>query len=462
VAAYSEQRGWAEAPGHRPTAALSEYGSYHYSVTVPANLIIAGSGTLMNPNTVLTSDQRRRLMRARDSRGKVAIITPDQAGSPDTRPQQTGLMTWKYQMNGIRDVAWAASPAFIWNAARINRKERRDGLAMSFYPQSSMGGQAWNRSTYHTQKAITFFSDRLKTYPWNTTVNVAVPVGNRSFPGLSFCSRSSAGDRLFSCTIQNLSRNWFPVMVGSNEERHPWMSKGLSTALSVLAHRSLYDGEFAPKHDSTFAPNGASGGDGLLPLMTTQEGSSITTLPSLQPEQWRSLLASYKPAYGLLLLREYILDPDRFDYALRQYVRRWAYRQPTPRDFFHAVNDATGEDLSWFWTAWFKQSWTLDQAVTGVSYRNDNPENGALITVELLRKMPMPVEVEISESDGDTRTVRLPVEIWKQGSSHTVHVETDSRLKSVRLDPSNLLPDVNASNDAWPPNSPIGSANRSP
>lgn len=461
VAAYSEQHGWAEAPAHRPSDALAEYGSFTYSITVPSTLIVAGSGTLMNPNTVLTSDQRRRLMRARDSKDKVAVITPDQAGAPDTRPKQQGLLTWKYQMNGVRDVAWAASPSFIWNAARYSRKERRDGLAMSYYTRSSMGGQSWNRSTYHTQKAMSFYSKRLVPYPWNTTINVATPAGNRSFPGLSFCSHASAGVRLFSCTVQNLSRNWFPIMLGSNQERHLWLSEGLSTALSVLAHRALYEGEFAPKRDSSYAPNGRSASEGLRNIMSSGTGSSIMTPSDLQPSGQRQALTSYKPAYGLLLLRNYILSPDQFDYALRQYVQRWAYRQPTPQDFFNALEDASGENLDWFWRGWFRRNWRIDQAITDVAYKNDTPSDGAMITLKLMEKMPLPVEATITEADGNTRHLRLPVDIWKQGATHTLHLKTDSRLQKIVLDPNDQLPDIRPDNDTWIPESSQGATNGS-
>ncbi len=449
VAAYSKRHGWAEAPAQTPATALAEYGSFNYSLTLPSELIVAGSGTLMNPDAVLTSDQRRRLMRARDSERKVAIITPDQAGTTDTRPKQGGQITWKFQMNGVRDVAWAASPSFIWNAARFERKEQRDGLVMSYYPRSSMGGEAWNRSTAHMQKTMEFFSKQLPPYPWNTSINVAGPVGNRSFPGLSFCSATSTGPRLFSCTAQNVSRNWFSVMVGTNTERHPWMTEGLSTAMSVLAHRSLYEGEFAPKQDSTFAPEGASPAQGLRSVMTDPESPSILTPPVLQRTRWRTTLASYKPAYGFLLLREYVLSPREFDDALHQYIQRWAYRQPAPADFFNSIEDATGTDLSWFWTGWFNRAWAIDQAVTDISYRNGTPEEGASITLQLYRRLPMPVKLKVSEVDGDTHRLHLPVEIWKKGSPHTLHLHTDSRLKSVLADPDYQLPDVRRKNNRW-------------
>jgi hypothetical protein len=326
-----------------------------------------------------------------------------------------------------------------------------------------MGGQAWNRATYHIQKAATLFSEQFATYPWNTITSVAGPIAHQSFPGLSFCSRSSAGYRLFSCTVQNVSTNWFSAMVGTNTERHPWMEDGLSTAISVLAHRSLYDGEFSPKRDSFYAPQGKPPTDGLLSMMNTQkETSSITTPPALQPKAGRSTLASYKPAYGLVLLREHILGPDQFDYALRQYVQRWAFRQPAPRDFFHAMNDATGPSLTWFWTAWFRTAWALDQAVTDVSYGNGSPKDGASITFKLLRKMPMPVTANVTEADGDTHQLQLPVEIWKGGDTYTVSLQTDSRIQTVQLDPNNQLPDVTPENDRWTASTSLGTANRSP
>ena len=451
VAVYDDRRGWGDGPFHPSDDIHSAYGTFNYRVTVPASMIVAGSGTLMNPDVVLTDNQQRRLMRARDSNRKVAIITPDEAGTTKTRSQNSGRQTWHFRMNGVRDVAWAASPSFIWNAVQIPREEKRSALAMSYYPPSSMGGEAWNRSTYHVRRTIKYFSKRLYQYPWNTAINVAGPIGMQEFPGLSFCDHTASGYDLFSCTVREQGQNWFPVMVSPNEQRHPWMTEGFSTFLGLRAHRDLYDGEFAPKRDEKYAPDGSAPSTAVLSTLQSSGEATIMTDPGILAPDRHTSFYSFKTAFGLALLRESVLGPKSFDYAFRQFFERWSFREPTPSDFFRAMNDATGRDLSWFWKGWFANSWTLDQAVTDVEYLEGTPEKGALITLKLLGKLPMPVDIKVVEADGKSQRFQRSVELWRRGGTQVVEVDTDARIRKVVLDPDETLPDVNADNDEWSP-----------
>ena len=446
VAAYSDQYGWASAASGISAASHAEYGSFNYSLTVPASFIIAGSGTLMNPSDVLTSDQRRRLLRARDSRQKVAIITPDQAGTADTRPKGSGTLTWRFQMNGVRDVAWAASPGFIWNAASFSRPGKQDALAMAYYPRSSMGGEAWNRATYHAQKSAAMYSQRYFAFPWNNTTVVTGP-GADAFPGLSFCPSSASGKNLFSCVVRNQSANWFPGIVASNPDRDPWLSAGLQTFLSTQAHRRLYEGEFYSEQ-YTGSTQTATTSNAVGQKLRQSRGPSILAAPSPSSSA-TAFLRSVKPAFGLELLRSYILDADRFNYGLRQYIQRWSYRVSTPSDFFQAIEDGTGTELSWFWTGWFGSTWEVDLAVASVTYPDETPKNGARVQFSLERKLPMPVRAKVVEVDGDTLNLHLPVEIWREGSPYTVPLDTDSPLKTVTIDPDRTLPETNYANNTW-------------
>ncbi len=446
VAAYSTQHGWATPPD--PTHA--EYGSFDYSVTVPASFILAGSGTLLNPGDVLTDDQRRRLNRARDSERKVAIITPDKAGTADTRPAQSGTLTWNFGMNGVRTVAWVASPSFIWNGARFDRKGQRDGVAMSYYTRSAMGGEAWNRSTYHTQNAVNLYSDRLHSYPWTNAVNVSAPVNATAFPGLSLCPLNATGYSLFSCSVQNQSYNWFPTIVASNPDRDTWMSDGLATFLSVLAHRQLYEGEFAPKNDRQYVPGPDSiPARAMANHMERKETTPILAPPSPETNAASTVRHTFKPAFGLHLLRDYVLTPDQFDYALRQFAQRWDFKKATPQDFFKTIEDATGTDLSWFWKGWFGTTWTIDLAVQEVAYQNDTPTDGARITFALNGPMPMPVRATVTTADGTKQNIRLPVDVWRDGPTHTLELGTSQPLQRVALDPAGKLPDTNPANNTW-------------
>jgi aminopeptidase N len=161
------------------------------------------------------------------------------------------------------------------------------------------------------------------------------------------------------------------------------------------------------------------------------------------------LEAYYKPAQALTLLREDVLGPERFDYAFRTYINRWAYKHPQPKDFFRTMNDAAGEDLDWFWKEWFYKTWTLDQAVKDVKYIDNDPSKGVFITIENLDQMAMPVTVAVKEQNGNTGSVNLPVEIWQRGGNWTFKYNSTSMIDSVTIDPDNKLPDVNRDNNVW-------------
>jgi aminopeptidase N len=166
-------------------------------------------------------------------------------------------------------------------------------------------------------------------------------------------------------------------------------------------------------------------------------------------EKYRHPLAYFKPAFGLVLLREVVLGKDRFDYAFKKYIERWAYKHPAPDDFFRTMNNEAGEDLSWFWKEWFYNNWQLDLAVQSVSYTNGDMKNGSDITISNLQKMAMPFTLEADLQDGSKMSLQIPVETWMQGTLHTIHLQTTQALKSVTIDPENKLPDSNRKNNIW-------------
>jgi aminopeptidase N len=157
----------------------------------------------------------------------------------------------------------------------------------------------------------------------------------------------------------------------------------------------------------------------------------------------------FKPALGLVLLREAILGEDRFDYAFKKYIEHWAYKHPAPEDFFRTMNNEAGEDLSWFWKEWFYNNWQFDAAVQSVSYVDNDYKKGAQITIANLQKMAMPLTIEVVLKDGTKQEIKLPVETWMQGAVHTIHLQATQPLQSVMIDPSAILPDSNRGNNLW-------------
>jgi aminopeptidase N len=174
----------------------------------------------------------------------------------------------------------------------------------------------------------------------------------------------------------------------------------------------------------------------------------ISTYPDIVSEQSLGLTAYYKPALGLVLLREVILGPERFDYAFREYIRQWAFKHPTPEDFFRAMESGSGESLSWFWKTWFYGLGGIDQAVEGFEYKEANdPAQGAFITISNKGEVPMPAVVEVIEEGGNKTRINLPVEIWQRGNTWKFFVKTTKKIQSVELDPDQQLPDYNPANN---------------
>ena len=156
-----------------------------------------------------------------------------------------------------------------------------------------------------------------------------------------------------------------------------------------------------------------------------------------------------KPGYGLELLRNEVLGADRFDYAFKTYINRWAFKHPTPWDFFRTMDNAAGENLSWFWKGWFVENYRLDQSIVAVNYDKNNAANGAVVTIANLQQMAMPVNISYETNSGKTGVVKLPVEVWNNTITWKVKLPTTEELKKVEIDAEKVFPDINFKNNTW-------------
>jgi aminopeptidase N len=146
-----------------------------------------------------------------------------------------------------------------------------------------------------------------------------------------------------------------------------------------------------------------------------------------------------KPALMLQTLRYEVLGKDRFDSAFREYIRAWAFKHPTPADFFRIMRDASGVDLDWFWRDWVYTTARLDQAVDSLSAGKIHLSNRGTMT--------LPLEMDIRYEDGSRERVRLPVEMWNLGSRFAYRVRSGKTVRRVMVDPGNALPDVDRTNN---------------
>lgn len=437
VAVFDDVSGWNTEPYLGAGEFYCEYGDFDYKITAPYNHIVVASGTLQNPKEVLTKIQIERLDKASKSDTTVMILPLEEVGKTNiTRPKQSGKLTWHYKINNTRDVAFASSASFIWDAAKIDLPSGKTITAQSVYPKESHGQNAWSRSTEYTKASIEFYSDWLFEYPYPTAINVACNVGGMEYPGVSFCHYRSRGAGLWGVTDHEFGHNWFPMIVGSNERKHAWLDEGFNTFINHYSTRNFNQGEYPSDEDK---------GKNRIAWMTWKNREAVSTFPDITKGYNLAYTAYYKPATGLILLREYILNPKIFDEAFKGYVETWAYKHPQPTDFFNYFENVTGENLNWFWRTFFYSNGNIDLAIDSVEKR----ENGTRITFLNNGEIPMPITFEVTFSDGSKQIERLPVEIWQRNSQWIYLLNSDKEVTKVEIDPKGFLPDKNASDNVW-------------
>ncbi len=443
MAVYDDIQGWNVLPYLGAGEFYLEYGDIEFSVTAPSNLIIVGSGDLQNPQDCFPSEQLKRYKEAQNSDKTVVIRGDKEIGDKKTwlpRP----AVTWKFKIQNTRDVAWAASRAFVLDAARINLPSGKKSLAVSAYPVESIKKDGWQRSTEMVKASIEHYSKKWFEYPYGAAVNVAGIVGGMEYPGIVFCSYNSSGAGLWGVTDHEFGHTWFPMIVGSNERKYAWMDEGFNTFINDFSTEEFNKGEF--KQQSFFQdPNSPF----MVKYTFNDKMDGLYNIPDVIQQDNLGIAAYMKPSQMLHQLRDQVIGAKRFDAAFREYIQRWAYKHPTPWDFFHTMENVAGEDLSWFWRAWVLNSWKLDVAAKGVKYTEKLPAKGADVTIENLEKMPMPVTVLVKETNGKEHRFDLPVEIWQRGSEWTFHVPSTTEIAEVTVDPDKKLPDLNRDNNKY-------------
>ncbi len=439
MAVYDDVEGWNTLPYLGAGEFYLEYGDFEYNITVPYNHLVVGSGELINPNEVLTAEQIKRFNAAKNSDKTIIIRSADEVNDAKSRPRTDGTLTWKFKCKQARDVAWASSKAFVWDACKINLPSGKTSLAQSVYPKESNGNDAWGRSSEYVKGCIEFYSKYVFEYSYPSAVNVAGVVAGMEYPGIVFCDYRDKTESLWGVTDHEFGHNWFPMIVGSNERKYAWMDEGFNTFINSLSTKNFNNGEYySPENVRQMTPY-------------YYDRDPIVNIPDVIQDNNLGIAAYMKPGYGLTMLRELVLGEKRFDYALKEYVNRWAFKHPTPLDFFRSMEDAAGEDLGWFWKGWFINDWKIDQGIKDVTYIQQDVTKGSVITIENLEKMPMPVTLEIKEVNGTKKRVLLPFEIWQRGSTWSFGYDSKSAIESIIIDPENKLPDVNTRNNQWKP-----------
>lgn len=438
---FDDQMGWNTLPYTGPSEFYLEYGDFDIKITAPSKDIVVCSGELQNPSEVYTPEQQKRWAQAVQSEKTVIIRSAAEVTDAKSRPSDKAKLTWHFIIKNARDASWGASSAFIIDAAKMNLPSGKKSIAISAYPIESDGTAAWGRSTEFVKNSIEYNSAKWFEYPYPAATAVAGTPGGMEYPGIVFCGAKSGGRSLWGVNDHEFGHTWFPMIVGSNERLYGWMDEGFNTFINTLSTDNFNNGEFKNTKPKDMHKTGES--------FTIPTLEPILSNPENLKEKNNGTLLYSKPSAGLVLLREQILGPERFDFAFTTYINRWAFKHPTPDDFFRTMENAAGESLQWFWRGWFVNNWRLDVAVREVSYVDNDPSKGAVIVLDNLEKMAMPVILEVKTKSGKTDRIKLPAEIWERNVSWRFKYPSTEEIESVTYDPDNVLPDFNPSNNVW-------------
>ncbi len=428
VAVYDDVRGWNHEPYIGGGEFYLEYGRFDVALTVPAEYVVGATGVLMNPREVLTPVQRARLAQARGSATPIAIISADEAGHFErTRPAGGGTRVWRFTADSVRDFAFGTAPDFRWDASGY-----RNALVHTLYRPTA---PEWEEANRMVRDALEYFSEQWYRYPYPHITSIEGPVEGMEYPMITFDPRAPSREERQWVLAHELGHQWMPMIVGSNERLYPWMDEGFNTFID-LANAARY-----------FAGTAYGDSIGVHPLHLNEDHAIPGREQPLisRPVESRDLFWTgyQKPALMLQTLRHEVLGRDRFDHAFRAYLRAWAYKHPTPADFFRIMRDASGMDLDFFWRDWVYTTARLDQAVDSVA----TVENEQKVFLSNRGTMTLPLEMELTYAEGAPERVRLPVEMWNLGPRFAYRVRGGRQMTGVVVDPRGVLPDVDRGNN---------------
>ncbi|GAB4406956.1 MAG: M1 family metallopeptidase [Microscillaceae bacterium] len=479
------------------------FGDYEVHITVPEDHILAATGELQNPQEVLSPTQLQRWKQAETATEPVVIVSQAEAIANE-KDKSSKKKTWIHKAQNVRDFAWASSRKFIWDAMRVDVGGKKV-WAMSYYPKEA--NPLWgDYSTHLVALTLKEYSKRTFDYPYPVAISVEASNGmeypmicyNYGRPNPDGTVNPRIKDGMFGVIIHEVGHNYFPMIVNSDERQWTWMDEGLNTFLEYLTELEISNTPWGKKaypegypatrgNPKYITPYMRLGSEQLVPIMTNSE-SILNFGPN----------AYTKPATGLNILRNTIMGPELFDYAFKQYARRWMFKHPHPADFFRTMEDASAVDLDWFWRGWFYTTEPCDISLEKVtlfqmpdkkgkiladeekapfeikkfdlakiSEANANRRGPALSKEEMALVNPeqfyyqldfknvggllMPVIFQINYKDGSQEIVKIPAEIWRLNPEQVSKViKTNKEVASFLLDPNEETADIDLSNNQFP------------
>jgi hypothetical protein len=372
MAVYNDVEGWQNKQFLGQGEFTLPFGDYKVSITVPSDHIVASTGELTNASRILTSKQRARLAKAEKSYDDpVIIVTQEEAEVAEKNKAKT-TKTWVFEAEDVRDFAFATSRKFIWDAQAVDIGGKTT-MAMSYYPKE--GNPLWEQySTRVVAHTLKVYSKFTIDYPYHKAISVHTKWIGMEYPMICFNGGRPEADGTYSegtkygmigVIIHEVGHNFFPMIINSDERQWTWMDEGLNTFVQYLTEQEW-------DHDY---PSRRGPADKIVPYMSGPKEQIVPIMTNSESILQFGNNAYGKPATALNILRETVMGRELFDYAFKEYSRRWAFKHPTPADLFRTMEDASGVDLDWFWRGWFYSTDHVDIAVKDVQWYQMSSKN---------------------------------------------------------------------------------------
>ncbi|MDH3422989.1 MAG: M1 family metallopeptidase, partial [Gemmatimonadota bacterium] len=427
-----------------------DFADYTVAITVPEDWTVMATGALENPSEVFSALTIELLEAAATADTLVTIAGQgDRDAGTVTADAPEGSLTYRFTAQRVRDFAWTTSNTQRWDATSAVVPDRDDDgeedrvLIHSFWREDR--APLWAEEWLYAKQAIEFHSVYTGLpYPWPHMTSVEgedIIEGGMEFPMMTLMSSYEGTDAqaLYSVTAHELGHMWIPMIVGTNERRYAWMDEGSTDFLENESRMELWPGVDHRRVEARQYLEVAAG---------RQEQSLMRHSDYYEPGPGRSIASYRKPATLLVALRE-VIGSVLFQDAYKAFISEWAYKHPTPWDFFATFERFVGEDLDWFWSAFYYETWTVDHAVRSVGVAAGG---GQTVVIEDRGNAPFPVHVRIRTSTGVSLQHDIGVEHWLAGNTtFEIEVPADAgRVTRVELDPTGFSPDVDRGNNFWP------------
>ena len=439
VCVYDDLRGWNTEPYLGQGEFYLEYGDINVAVTVPAGYIVAATGTLQNVAEVLTPTQVSRLAQAAKSETPVHIITQQDLQSGAARPRKTGTMTWRFSAKDVRDAVWAAAPDYLWDASSW-----QGHMAFAYYRPSAT--ETWKDAADMARMSIMEYSERWFPYPYPQISAVEGPISGMEYPMLAMETKSADKYDLYNVVTHEIGHMWYQMIVGSNERMHMWQDEGFNTFINYFSEARRY-----PEKGS-YEQRVAHDRDMVEQFMQHNYDEPLEVQPDRINPQLLGENAYVKTAVGLAQLRDEILGPQAFDEAFREYTRRWAFKHPSPADFYKTMEDVSGKRLDWFFREWFIENAHFNVGIDTVVQKQVGGVDSVGVRYRNYARGVLPLRVRFTFNDGSTQDFNYPAEVW---STNPLFYDrfydfSGKTVTKIQIDPENRIVDTDPDNNVWP------------